>query len=67
LPTPIRLFQNALPADPELTDLNEFLASQRVAGVHRETIVTSSRPIVPLAVLCHARRDRKRTFITTTG
>lgn len=60
---PIRLFQYALPADPELTDLNEFLASHRVAGVHRETVVTSTGPMLLFVVQwSHDGREREQTL-----
>ena len=37
-----QLFQFPLPADPELHDLNSFLASHRVVGVQRELVTTQA-------------------------
>jgi superfamily II DNA helicase RecQ len=60
---PVRLFQYALPADPELADLNEFLASHRVAAVHRETVVTAAGPMLLFVVQwSHDGRDREQTL-----
>jgi superfamily II DNA helicase RecQ len=60
---PIRLFQYALPVDPELADLNEFLATHRVAGVHRETVTTSMGPMLLFVVQwTHDGRDREQTL-----
>jgi superfamily II DNA helicase RecQ len=46
----IRLFQFPLPADPEMVELNQFLASHRVVSVHRETVVTSNGPLLLFVV-----------------
>ncbi len=56
---PIQLFQYPLPADPELTDLNTFLASHRVVAFHRETVVTSAGPMLLFVVQwSHDGRER---------
>ncbi len=55
-----RLFQYALPAEPELADLNAFLASHRIATVHREVVATPSGPLLLFLVECvpGARQER---------
>jgi superfamily II DNA helicase RecQ len=47
---PISLFQYPLPADAELTDLNRFLRTHRVAGVQREFVVTAAGPLLVFIV-----------------
>lgn len=43
---PFQLFQYALPADPDLTDLNSFLLAHRVATVQREIVTTAAGPLL---------------------
>lgn len=43
---PIRLFQYPLPTAEELPELNQFLASHRIAGVQREVVATAAGPLL---------------------
>lgn len=43
---PFQLFQYALPADPDLTELNSFLQAHRVATVQREIVTTTAGPLL---------------------
>jgi superfamily II DNA helicase RecQ len=47
---PFRLFQYSLPTDSDLSDLNAFLAGQRVATVQRELVATTAGPLLMFIV-----------------
>ncbi|MCA9047966.1 MAG: HRDC domain-containing protein [Planctomycetaceae bacterium] len=47
---PFQLFQYALPADPDLTELNSFLLAHRVATVQREIVTTAAGPLLLFVV-----------------
>ena len=47
---PIRVFQFPLPTDPELVELNQFLAAHRIVAVHRETVSTANGPLLLFVV-----------------
>ena len=43
---PFRLFQYALPAEPDLAELNSFLMTHHVATVQREIVSTGAGPML---------------------
>ena len=46
----IRVFQYPLPCEPELSDLNHFLASQKIVSLHREIVSGPQGPLLVFIV-----------------
>jgi hypothetical protein len=46
-----------LPTDPELGELNQFLAAHRIVALHRETVVTANGPLLLFVVQYLARQE----------